>query len=197
MLADVLIRKATRRDVRQLALKELPELIIQVIPNIVFPVVCLIFLWIKPVNLIMQIIVSFPLLIWAALFIVVLLYVLGQLLGFISPHSKCSTQWVAIYGKKVIAEATLDTHEHYSHLRQLSVRQQFQRQGVGSLLVNHLSQQSFAPVYVQAEKKLLSFYFRLGFRLASEDELPEDLKQIFSSIHNAHKDKYIQDLVSI
>ena len=199
MLSDVIVRKATTQDTRQLMLRQLPLVIFLYFPLHVVPILALVDLWkiagFNPPQQIFEILFSIVLALCSGVFGLAIFVVLGQLVGFISPHSALSTQWVAVYGKVVVAEVTLDTWKGYSHLHQLIVRSRFRKQGIGSLLVSEVSQHALKPMYVQCEPKLLNFYTRLGFKKSTRETAPNDLQKLFNHIRSSNRAADIHDLV--
>jgi len=194
MLSNVIVRKATRRDVRTLATRWL----IHLSPcwlTIVIPVVLMIVIWSSDLNIHWKVNLSALPLIWIVVMSGAVLVLVGQGLGVISVHTKSHEQWVAVYSNRIIAEVVLNRYDAYSHIENLVVLQRFRRRGVASKMVHQLSEYALRPMYVQATADLMQLYVRLGFVPVAEDDVPKRLKGLFRANRRSQPRKNIKDLV--
>lgn len=185
MLSELIVRKANVNDLKQLSLKHILNLAIGLIVSSGLLTIMLV-LGINPT---LKFILGLPLLLSVVALVISLLGTLlaaGQLFGIVQPDSAKGETWVAIYLEKVIAEAHVGICADYTHLYRVEVKPDFQRQGVGSLMIRTLSENVMKPVYVcklarkSTQSELIDFYLRLGFSTVRNQDLPMDLRKYAS-----------------
>jgi GNAT superfamily N-acetyltransferase len=71
--------------------------------------------------------------------------------------------WVIEQGNQLIACAKLTHYRTYSVLCDVTVAPNYRRQGIGTLLVESITQTERQPLYLACKPKLVRFYQRLGF----------------------------------
>ena len=76
-----------------------------------------------------------------------------------------------------MACARLCHRDGYSVLNDVFVVRVWRNQGLGSHLVQYLTEQTPQPIYLQCRPNLANFYERTGFVEAQKDELPRALQQ--------------------
>ncbi|AKG20147.1 GNAT family N-acetyltransferase [Calothrix sp. 336/3] len=93
---------------------------------------------------------------------------------------------------KIIACGQLRNFTEAQELGSLVVKPHWQKQGLGSLLVEHLITSRRHPLYLEClGVNLTRFYSRFGFANIDFAELPASLKQKFSLSHKAQKLKIL------
>ncbi len=103
------------------------------------------------------------LLIWLVIFLVLLK---GTWVNF----------WVVEQDGSLVACAKLCQYETYSILYDLFVVPEQRGRGLGSYLVNYLSQQATKPLYLGCLPSTIEFYTRLGFTPVSPKKLPSIIR---------------------
>lgn len=80
--------------------------------------------------------------------------------------------WVVESGNSVVACAKLNCQSDYSVLYDVYVFPAWRGRGLGSYLVNHLTQHATKPLYLATLPARLPFYKRLGFTPVLANRLP-------------------------
>ncbi len=104
---------------------------------------------------------------------------------FVQSQSGWKHFWVIESGDSLIACAKLCQYHNYAILYDVYVVPTWRRQGLGSYLVQALSQQATKPLYLACFTKTVPFYARLGFISISPRKLPPIVQHDLGMLNQA------------